>query len=73
MKTWRIVGSPVARDYVGYMQLVRGCNQYCRFCSNPATGYMLDLPTAQLTLNGLNILSPFSTPSGGSSRTSSRR
>ena len=29
------------------MQLVRGCNQYCRFCSNPASGYMLDLPTAQ--------------------------
>lgn len=28
------------------MQVVRGCNQYCRFCSNPATGYMLDLPTA---------------------------
>jgi MoaA/NifB/PqqE/SkfB family radical SAM enzyme len=32
---------------LGYMQLVRGCNHYCRFCSNPATGYMLDLPTAQ--------------------------
>jgi MoaA/NifB/PqqE/SkfB family radical SAM enzyme len=32
---------------LGYMQLVRGCNQYCRFCSNPASGYMLDLPTAQ--------------------------
>ncbi len=32
---------------LGYMQLVRGCNQYCRFCSNPATGYVLDLPTAQ--------------------------
>jgi MoaA/NifB/PqqE/SkfB family radical SAM enzyme len=31
---------------LGYMQLVRGCNQYCRFCSNPASGYMLDLPTA---------------------------
>ncbi len=28
------------------MQLVRGCNQYCRFCSNPASGYMLDMPTA---------------------------
>ena len=25
------------------MQVVRGCNQYCRFCSNPASGYMLDL------------------------------
>jgi MoaA/NifB/PqqE/SkfB family radical SAM enzyme len=32
---------------LGYMQLVRGCNPYCRFCSNPASGYMLDLPTAQ--------------------------
>ena len=32
---------------LGYMQVVRGCNQYCRFCSNPASGYMLDLPTAQ--------------------------
>jgi MoaA/NifB/PqqE/SkfB family radical SAM enzyme len=31
---------------IGYMQVVRHCNQYCRFCSNPATGYMLDLPTA---------------------------
>jgi MoaA/NifB/PqqE/SkfB family radical SAM enzyme len=29
------------------MQVVRHCNQYCRFCSNPATGWMLDLPTAQ--------------------------
>ena len=29
------------------MQLVRGCNQYCRFCSNPASGFMLDLPTAK--------------------------
>jgi MoaA/NifB/PqqE/SkfB family radical SAM enzyme len=32
---------------LGYMQLVRGCNQYCRFCSNPASGYVLDLPTAK--------------------------
>jgi MoaA/NifB/PqqE/SkfB family radical SAM enzyme len=32
---------------LGYMQVVRHCNQYCRFCSNPATGWMLDLPTAQ--------------------------
>lgn len=31
---------------IGYLQVVRGCNQYCRFCSNPATGYMLDLDTA---------------------------
>jgi MoaA/NifB/PqqE/SkfB family radical SAM enzyme len=32
---------------IGYMQLVRHCNQYCRFCSNPATGWMLDLETAK--------------------------
>ncbi len=32
---------------LGYMQLVRGCNQYCRFCSNPASGFVLDLETAQ--------------------------
>jgi MoaA/NifB/PqqE/SkfB family radical SAM enzyme len=32
---------------LGYMQVVRGCNQYCRFCSNPATGYQLDLATAK--------------------------
>jgi MoaA/NifB/PqqE/SkfB family radical SAM enzyme len=29
------------------MQVVRHCNQYCRFCSNPATGWILDLETAQ--------------------------
>jgi MoaA/NifB/PqqE/SkfB family radical SAM enzyme len=32
---------------IGYMQVVRHCNQYCRFCSNPATGWMLDLDTAR--------------------------
>lgn len=32
---------------LGYMQVVRYCNQYCRFCSNPATGYELDLATAR--------------------------
>lgn len=32
---------------IGYMQIVRGCNQYCRFCSNPSSGYMLDLDTAK--------------------------
>jgi MoaA/NifB/PqqE/SkfB family radical SAM enzyme len=32
---------------IGYMQLVRHCNQYCRFCSNPASGWMLDLDTAK--------------------------
>src|SRR5688572_5428181 len=29
------------------MQVVRGCNQYCRFCSNPSSGWMLDLDTAK--------------------------
>lgn len=32
---------------IGYMQVVRHCNQYCRFCSNPETGYVLDLETAR--------------------------
>jgi MoaA/NifB/PqqE/SkfB family radical SAM enzyme len=32
---------------LGYMQVVRHCNQYCRFCSNPATGWVLDLDTAK--------------------------
>ncbi|EYF06313.1 radical SAM protein [Chondromyces apiculatus] len=32
---------------IGYMQLVRHCNQYCRFCSNPETPYVLDLEAAQ--------------------------
>ena len=31
---------------IGYLQLVRHCNQYCRFCSNPASGWTLDLDTA---------------------------
>ncbi len=31
---------------LGYMQLVRHCNQYCRICSNPETPYVLDLDTA---------------------------
>lgn len=29
------------------MQLVRHCNQYCRFCSNPSSGWVLDLDTAK--------------------------
>jgi MoaA/NifB/PqqE/SkfB family radical SAM enzyme len=29
------------------MQVVRHCNQYCRFCSNPETEYMLDVETAK--------------------------
>ncbi|MBI4952716.1 MAG: radical SAM protein [Myxococcales bacterium] len=36
---------------LGYMQLVRHCNQYCRFCSNPETPYMLDLETATRQLD----------------------
>jgi MoaA/NifB/PqqE/SkfB family radical SAM enzyme len=32
---------------IGYMQVVRHCNQYCRFCSNPATGWMLDMDAAK--------------------------
>ena len=32
---------------LGYMQIVRHCNQYCRFCSNPSSGWILDLETAQ--------------------------
>ena len=36
---------------IGYMQVVRHCNQYCRFCSNPSSGYMLDLDTAKLQVD----------------------
>ena len=36
---------------IGYMQVVRHCNQYCRFCSNPSSGYMLDLDTAKLQID----------------------
>jgi MoaA/NifB/PqqE/SkfB family radical SAM enzyme len=32
---------------IGYMQVVRYCNQYCRFCSNPASGWVLDFDTAR--------------------------
>ena len=38
---------------IGYLQLVRHCNQYCRFCSNPATGWMLDLDTAKRAVQRL--------------------
>ena len=37
---------PLLVANLGYMQVVRHCNQYCRFCSNPATGWMLDYDTA---------------------------
>jgi MoaA/NifB/PqqE/SkfB family radical SAM enzyme len=36
---------------LGYLQLVRHCNQYCRFCSNPATGWTLDLDTARRAID----------------------
>lgn len=36
---------------LGYMQLVRHCNQYCRICSNPETPYVLDLETARRELD----------------------
>jgi len=32
---------------LGYMQVVRYCNQYCRFCSNPSSGWVLDFETAK--------------------------
>ena len=32
---------------IGYIQVVRYCNQYCRFCSNPSSGWVLDLDTAK--------------------------
>jgi MoaA/NifB/PqqE/SkfB family radical SAM enzyme len=32
---------------IGYMQVVRYCNQYCRFCSNPSSGWVLDFETAR--------------------------
>ena len=31
---------------LGYIQVVRRCNQSCRFCSNPSTGDELDLESA---------------------------
>ena len=37
---------------LGYMQLVRHCNQYCRICSNPETPYVLDLDTAREEIDG---------------------
>lgn len=38
---------------LGYLQLVRHCNQYCRICSNPETAYELDLPTAMRAIDDL--------------------
>ena len=36
---------------IGYMQLVRHCNQRCRFCSNPATPQVLNLERAEQQLD----------------------
>jgi MoaA/NifB/PqqE/SkfB family radical SAM enzyme len=38
---------------LGYLQLVRHCDQYCRFCSNPATGGALDLAAARRQIDEL--------------------
>lgn len=44
---------------IGYMQLVRHCNQYCRFCSNPETPYVLDLETAKREIDDFSARSYF--------------
>ncbi len=44
---------------IGYMQVVRHCNQYCRFCSNPATGWILDLETAKKEIDDFAARSYF--------------
>ena len=38
---------------LGYIQLVRYCNHYCRFCSNPDSGWTLDLDTARAQVDEL--------------------
>ncbi len=38
---------------LGYLQLVRHCNHYCRFCSNPDSGWTLDLDTARAQVDDL--------------------
>ena len=38
---------------IGYIQLVRHCNQACRFCSNPATPNILTLEQAQEQVDDL--------------------
>ncbi len=40
---------------LGYMQLVRHCNQYCRFCSNPSTGWILDRDAALAQVDDLIV------------------
>lgn len=37
---------------LGYIQLIRRCNQSCRFCSNPANGRELPLRRAKRLLDG---------------------
>ena len=36
---------------IGYMQVVRHCNHYCRFCSNPSNGRIIDLDRAKATID----------------------
>ena len=38
---------------IGYMQLVRHCDQSCRFCSNPATPHVLDMDSAREQVDDL--------------------
>ena len=44
---------------IGYMQVVRHCNQYCRFCSNPESEYMLDPDTAKRQIDDFKKRSYF--------------
>jgi MoaA/NifB/PqqE/SkfB family radical SAM enzyme len=36
---------------LGYLQVVRRCNQHCRFCSNPPTGGELELGAARAAID----------------------
>jgi MoaA/NifB/PqqE/SkfB family radical SAM enzyme len=38
---------------IGYLQLVRHCNQHCRFCSNPESGRTLTLAEAKAQVDDL--------------------
>ena len=38
---------------LGYLQLVRHCNQVCRICSNPETPWVLDFDTAKRAVDDL--------------------
>jgi MoaA/NifB/PqqE/SkfB family radical SAM enzyme len=38
---------------LGYVQITRSCNQTCRFCSNPPTGFDLDLDEAKRRIDDL--------------------